>query len=484
MKNLKKAAFFACLTIASGGYSQDCNNSPSTFTDYVASGQFAIMGSADDEYNDVVMLHQAGAYTYIDVLKGDVYDNRVLDKNVSSFNYDLSKVDGRMVAGDFNRDGWHNDFALIYEVSASTMRIDVFVSNNASNPSFTQSTFLTLTGYNASNVTGRVVSGDFDRDGYWDDIAMFYDYGNGETRIHMFQSNGSTFSYSGNSGWWSTQGYTAGQITDRVVSGDFDQDGKEDDIAAFYDYGGGQTRIHVWLSTGSSFAYQSGNGWWSSYGYSAGQVSGRVVAVNIDRSSKIFDDIAVFYDYGGGQTRMHVFESTGSSFNYSGPTGWWSSNGYTASQITGKVAAIDTRSGIDGGKIGDIIAFYDYGSTTTKYHIWRSFNPLFSAPYVTYSHHNYCGKSMETITEEQSEITVGSAGINIYPNPTENYVYVTSGNNDDLVNIEAFNTLGEMVAKSSIASGGVFDLSDQVSGIYILKIEVNSVISTYRVTKK
>ena len=49
------------------------------------------------------------------------------------------------------------------------------------------------------------------------------------------------------------------------MAGDFNGDfngNKKADIAGFYDYGNAQTRAHVWLSTGNGLAYQTDNGWW------------------------------------------------------------------------------------------------------------------------------------------------------------------------------------------------------------------------------
>lgn len=480
----------AGLCVVSSAFNQDCTTDPSKFSGHVVSGQFAFMGGSDDEYNDVVMLRDEGSIMYIDVLKGDVFDNRVLEKNVNSFTYDLDNVNGRMVSGDFDHDGFINDFALIYKAGASTMRIDVFKSDNAYFPTFTKSTYLTLTGYDPDKVTGRVVSGDFDRDGRWDDIAMFYDYGGGETRIHVFTSTGASFSYSGgSSGWWSATGYTAGQFTDRVVSGDFDRDGKEDDIAVFYDYGGGQTRIHVFQSTGSSFSYSGPSGWWSSYGYTASSITGRVVSVNINRNNKIFDDIAVFYDYGGGLTRMHVFESDGSSFSYAGGLGWWSSYGYTAANITNKVVAIDTRSGVSGGKISDVLAFYNYGTATSKYHIWRAYDPLFGSPYVEYSHHNFCdAKAVETDDSEKEHTSILNENIKIegYPNPTNGIITLTiNGTEEENVSVEVYSITGVLIHQEIATTKSVrLDLEAQPAGIYVVNVKSSTESKQIKIIKE
>ena len=67
-----------------------------------------------------------------------------------------------------------------------------------------------------------------------------------------------------------------------MVAGDFNADGR-DDIAVFYDHGSGVAMIHVWLSTGSSFAFQGGSGWWKSGGYWLSNVGDRMVAGDYGR---------------------------------------------------------------------------------------------------------------------------------------------------------------------------------------------------------
>lgn len=483
---------------------QFCTTNPAAYDDHVVSGQFSIQSRADDEFNDVVMLRQVGNSLVIDVLAGGITGPQKLKLGVSVFpNYDLSKVNGRVVSGDFDQNGWFNDFAVIYEESAYKMRVDVFKSNLGATPSFTKHTYLTLNGYDPNKVTGRVVSGDFDRDNNWDDIAMFYDYGGGQTRIHVLKGYTNSFGYSGSTGWWSAFGYTSNMITDRVVSGDFDRDGKEDDIAAFYDYGGGQTRIHVWKSTGNSFSYQGSTGWWSTYGYTASRITGRVVSVNIDRDGKIFDDIAVFYDYGGGQTRMHVFESNGSSFSYSGSSGWWSTYGYTASKITGRVVAIDTRSGISGGKISDILALYDYGTSTPKFHIWKTFNPLSGSNYLTYSHHYFdctnkvsggTGDSDELLSaspleQEQFNLLNGEAEIFAFPNPTSGKTQLSiPANLAEKIELVISSSDGKVVMRRRFNGFGrekiLLDLDDFTAGLYFVTLSSKDYFKTVRLIKK
>ena len=168
----------------------------------------------------------------------------------------------------------------------------------------------------------------------FEDIASIFYYGNGDTRIHTWINTGNnSFKYSGSNGWFSTKkgGYEGTKLL-HSVSGDWNADGYTD-IAGFYDYGQGVTRIHVWLNNGGTrFNYQRSAGWWeSTRGYDAKNI---VNASAGDYNGDGYDDIAAFYDYGNDETRIHVWLSNGSSkFNYEGSRGWWAVKGYPSKNI-------------------------------------------------------------------------------------------------------------------------------------------------------
>lgn len=501
MKIMKKALLFFAISILTMNLSmaQDCEMRP-YHSQYVVSGNFTQNNSNDHLINDIVMLNKIPAATIaydsftIDLLTSDGSGERVLQKSSNVIYYDLTKVNGRMVRGDFDNDGHIDDFILIYKTGASSMRFDLFQSNGASQPTFTQSTVYTLDGYDPDKITGRVVSGDFDGDEKWDDIAVFYDYGNGETRIHTFRSNGNTFTYSSSVGWWNSTGYSADKITHRVVSGDFDHDGRVDDIAAFYDYGNGGTRIHVWISNGSSFTYQSSFGWWNATGYSANKVTGRVISLNIDRDGNNYDDIAVFYDYGPGDYKLHVFESNGNSFEYSkGPSGWWSSDSSNipvaghAFSMFGKLVEIDSRSWPNQGKPSDIVVFnavmptYSGDFVYDRYQFWKSKKGL-KGQKVVYSTPKYCESK-----SNNDDVVVEETLISAYPNPTKSTTTIEI--DESLVNnideVQVHDMYGRLIFSTNrIASNIEVDLTKEISGVYLAKLIGRETTYTLKIVKE
>lgn len=190
-------------------------------------------------------------------------------------------------------------------------------------------------GYCLDAIEGRMITGDFDEDGYKDDIATFYDYGSSNARIHVFLSiSNSSFQFNnGSAGWWNNVvdlggGYSMDKIENRFVSGDFDGDGYKDDIATFYDYGSCDARIHTFLSSSNDFSLNQGSGgWWNSQAYGGGyclnQVGDKMVAGNFMTSGA--SDIITFYTYDLTNTRTHLFQNHevngNHSFDYSGALG-------------------------------------------------------------------------------------------------------------------------------------------------------------------
>ncbi len=277
--------------------------------------------------------------------------------------YNAAKTTGRVVSGDFDGDG-KDDIAAFYDYGGTTTRIHVWKSTGTSFAWPTTPGWWSSTSYTASKITGRVVSGDFNGDGK-DDIAAFCENSTYSASLHVWLSTGSSFTYQGSTGWWTSNDYKAGKITDRVVCGDFNGDGK-DDIAALYDYGTYSITAHVWISQTTTFSWPASSGWWSSNDYRPDRVAGRVVCANFAGDGK--DDIAMMYDYGNNGTAIHLLVSSGTAFGYQGNVTWWSSTSYNASANKGRLVA----GNVTGGSRADIIAFSNYGGGDMRAHVWSN----------------------------------------------------------------------------------------------------------------
>ena len=378
-------------------------------TDRMVTGDFDRDGVEDD----IAAFYDYGSdHTKIHIWKsttGSAFEYLSGDGWWSGTTYTAANISKRVVNGDFDSDGFKDDIAVFYDYGNNVTGINVWKSNG--NGFDTPATWWTATGYTAGKISGRIVSGDFDRDGVEDDIAAFYDYGGGQTRIHVWIGTGSGFNYQSSTGWWSaSSGYDATKITDKVVSGDFDRDGVEDDIAVLYDYGNTETRIHVWKSTGGAFDYSGSTGWWANSTYDATKILNRVVSGDFDRDG-LNDDIAAFYDGGNDQIKLHVWTSSQTAFQYSGASGWWNASGYTPSKISGRILAGDFDRD---GKKDDITAFYDYSSNcgNVRSHVWQSggnnfayYNESLGYPWLTGYSYYLKGGNLTAGIDEESSLS-------------------------------------------------------------------------------
>jgi hypothetical protein len=210
------------------------------------------------------------------------------------------------------------------------------------------------------------LQGDFNGDGKTD-TAVFLDYGNAQTKLWVWTSTGS--GVNSPALWWDSGAGNLDWSTIKPFVGDFNGDGKAD-VGAFVNYGNGETKLWVWLSTGSSFSAPAL--WWDS---GAGNLDWtKVKAVSGDFNNDGKTDVAAFVDYGSSQTKLWVWTSTGSAFN--NPGMWWDSG--AGNLDWNKVKAVSGDFTGDGK--ADVGAFVDYGSAQTKFWVWPSTGSAFSSP--------------------------------------------------------------------------------------------------------
>lgn len=203
-----------------------------------------------------------------------------------SRNFDIAKTHGKIVSGDFDNDGFHDDLAAFAETGEDKTKIFVWLNQNGN---FTKETWWFGPDFNANQVNNTIVSGDFDNDGFVDDIAAFYDYQDYTTKVFVWKSTRETFNWP--STMWYGGDFDASKLRGSMVSGDFDQDGFVDDIAGFYNYENNATKLFIWQSNKSSFVWPRTT--YYNENYDIDKLQNHIVAGDFD-SNGFMNDIVTF----------------------------------------------------------------------------------------------------------------------------------------------------------------------------------------------
>ncbi len=294
----------------------------------------------------------------------------------------------KLVSGDFDGDS-KSDVAILYDYGNSTSRIWIFKSDG-SNMAPSLAWYSGPGKFDASRA--KLVSGDFDGDGKAD-IAALYDYGNSTSRFWFFKSDGATFAPS--TAWDSGTGkFTSGHAV--IKSGDFDGDGKTD-VAALYDYGSGTSRLWVFKADGTTLA--PAIAWYSGLGKFA---AGRAMMTCGDYDGDGKFDIAVLYDYGNATSRIWLFRSDGISLTPA--IAWYSGSGKFAS-VNVKLTSGD----YDNDGKSDISMLYDYKGATSRFWVFKSDGANFSPDIFWYSEQAGFDWNRTRLADAES----GSAAIDI-----------------------------------------------------------------------
>ena len=219
--------------------------------------------------------------------------------------------------------------------------------------------------------SGTRVTGDFNGDGK-EDVVVAYDYGGGTTKLWMFLSTGSAFSAP--AVWWASGTGSFDSTKAQYIAGDFNGDGKTD-VAALYDYGSSTSKIWIWTSNGSGFNVPSV--WWASDPGNWNAQRAEMFTGDFNGDGK--SDIGMAYDYGSSTTHIWAWLSTGTGF--SAPGVWWESEDGSFNSLKATYLGGD----FDGDGKGDVVAVYDYGNSTTKYWKWTSTGSAFVTPTVWFT---------------------------------------------------------------------------------------------------
>lgn len=407
----------------------------------------------------------------------------------SSNQFNANNIKGKFVSGDFNGDGIKDDIAAIYDYGAGNAKAHVWFSNGTS--MVYQGTWWSNNGGYplAHKFSGRVVSGDFDEDGKHDDIALFYYKGYNLTEIRVlkgFKSSNSSYSFVSQPYWYSNNqvNFNATKITDRVVSGDFDNDGYHDDILAHYDHGGNTTKTYNWKSVGNYMTF--GWHWYNSNQYNGNQIKGRVVSADFDGDGK-HDDVAAFYDYGSNQTRIHYWQSNGGSPLSGAWTSYNSGQGmFNANGITDRVVSGDFDKN---GKNDNIITMYNYTPYKTSLFMWKKIGTQTIAYYQNAwtSCGNKSRRSANTgqdvtnsLEKEKQSISDIENTMRLYPNPTQNSFKIEFTIKQE-TEAEIYDYTGKKIKQVKLTDITTeVDMSDQPKGIYMIYMQIEN----KRISKK
>ena len=263
------------------------------------------------------------------------------------------------VSGDFNGDG-KLDIAALYDDGGNGTSLWLFDNVRGSATPKPRRMWQTNPGHWALS-SSTPVAGDFDGNGK-DDVAVFYNYGGGHTRLFLFDRVAAPSTEPYNHVTWDSGPGFWDPNRSKPVAGDFNADGRAD-IAAFYDNGGNTTAVWLFdnVRGGSASAaprktWQTGDGHWA-------LSSSTPLSGDFDGDGKA--DVAVFYNYGGGRTRLFLFDrvaTPSTALPYDRMT--WDSHPNPWHQENAKPVAGD----FNGDGKTDIAAFYPAGNGQTQ--IW------------------------------------------------------------------------------------------------------------------
>ncbi|EEH97438.1 hypothetical protein CSBG_01064 [Clostridium sp. 7_2_43FAA] len=268
-------------------------------------------------------------------------------------NYDPERIKDRVTYGDYDGNG-KDEVMAFYDYGNANTGIHRLYEDGGKyyNVSIYESG---VNNFNASSITNKVVSGDFNGDGK-DEILVLYDYFNRTSTMFQFSLNSDGKSVSSKTVWNATD--FVGDMVNAMVAGDFNGDGK-DEVLIFYDYGNNVTVVFE-LTMGSDGKFTSKEAFRATQ-FAGSQIKGKTVSGDYDGNGK--DEVAMFYDYGNATTRILSLINNNGAYSLSET---WYSNSFNGSLINGKVVSTHNSSGKD-----KIIALYDYGNNVTGIFSWQ-----------------------------------------------------------------------------------------------------------------
>ncbi|MFE9094978.1 FG-GAP-like repeat-containing protein [Streptomyces sp. NPDC007264] len=222
-------------------------------------------------------------------------------------------------AGDFNADG-RDDIAAWYAYGDGSDRLFTFTANTKGGFNSPFSSFYRADGWAADRM--KFATGDYDGDGR-DDLGALYGYTDGTVALITFLTKPTGGFNEPIHGWEST-GWTFANAS--VYSGDFNGDGR-DDIASWYDYGDGHDAV---ISFNASDVDGKFGNRREILSIPAGSYErSRMQLVTGDYDGDGRDDLATLYGYADGRVKTITWTSkpdgtlNGSLHSWEAPAGSW-----------------------------------------------------------------------------------------------------------------------------------------------------------------
>lgn len=357
--------------------------------------------------------------------------------------FEIEKTNGKIVSGDFDNDGFRDDIASICEIGVDKTKIFVWLNNNGK---FVKQSWWYGSDFNANQVFNTVVSGDFDNDGFIDDMAAFYDYQDETTKVFVWKSDKEKFNWPAT--MWYGGDFDASRIQGTMVSGDFDADGYQDDIAAFYNYIDNATKVFVWQSNKQKFewprtAYFNEN-------YDIDKLQNYIVSGDFDRDG-INDDIITY--------EMITDENAVAKL--------WTMNNFKMKQEKElgnfNIANNYILAG-DFDKDNKIAEILDINSI--ELNVFKT-----DKEYMYYPENWLTLKSENLETYSKENNFFAQNNIKIYPTVTSEIITIDFTQLDD-ASIEIYDMLGKQVIRKEVtASSNSINVSELSKGNYILNIQ-------------
>ncbi|GAA3043729.1 hypothetical protein GCM10017562_75530 [Streptomyces roseofulvus] len=206
------------------------------------------------------------------------------------WNFDAIQVQ----SGDFNGDG-RDDIAAWYAYGDGQDKLFTFTANVKGGFNYPFSSFYRSDGWEVARM--KFATGDFNRDGRTD-IGALYGYTNGEVKLVTFPAT-PTGGFADPIHGWSSTGWTFSQAS--IHAGDFNNDGR-DDIASWYDYGDGHDAVISFNPSGPNGEFGTRTQLWTGEAGRFWRQNMKIVTGDYNGDGR--DDIGAMYGYEDGRVKM------------------------------------------------------------------------------------------------------------------------------------------------------------------------------------